>query len=156
MVDSPIDIFHAWGTFERILADSISDVAVQEANMVLAVLEQSYGKPSDNIEVYSELTPFSMNPEYGQNEVHLKEVAVRAYHDVDIPWRLINRNQSVVQQNFFMTSELINRLLLLGNDRAEFIQTYQTGYRSNGDRHPHSWSIVDEEECIKWVLQLLE
>lgn len=156
MIDAPIDLFHAWDTFERILSDSISDVAVQEANMVLTVLGESYGKPTENMEVYGELTPFSMNPAYGQNEIYLKDVAVRAYHDVDIPWRLINRNQSVIQQNFFVTAELINRLLLMGNTRAEFIQTYQTGYRSNGERHPHSWSIVDEEECINWVKLLLE
>lgn len=54
------------------------------------------------------------------------------------------------------TSELINRLMLMGNQEAEFIQTFQTGYRRNGQRHPHSWSIIDAEECVDWMKTLIE
>ena len=97
-----------------------------------------------------------MDKNYGDNEKHLQSTAVRAYHDVDIPWRLQNRFQSVAESNYLVTSELIKRLILMGNQKAEFIQSYQTGYRSNGQRHPHSWSIVDEEECVRWVKSLLD
>ncbi|CAM4156089.1 hypothetical protein ZONE111904_04865 [Zobellia nedashkovskayae] len=96
-----------------------------------------------------------MNTEYGENEMHLKNIAVRTYHDVDIAWRLQNRFQSAKNQNFIATSELIKRLLILGNEQAEFIQTLGTGYRSDGQRHPHSWSIIDEAECIEWVKSIL-
>jgi hypothetical protein len=80
---------------------------------------------------------------------------VRTYHDVDISWRIINRNQTVHGSNYEVTAELINRLVLMGNSRAEFIQTFQTGYRSNGQRHPHSWSIVNEVELIQWMNKLI-
>ncbi len=51
---------------------------------------------------------------------------------------------------------LISRLLLSGNEQAEFMTAKQPGYRSNGMRHPHSWSIVDEVEMVQWVLKSLE
>ncbi len=96
-----------------------------------------------------------MNKAYGENEKYLKNTALRAYHEVDIAWRLINRRQTVRHGNYLVTAELINRLLLMGNDKAEFIQSESEGYRSNGMRHPHSWSIVDEVECISWVKTIL-
>ena len=52
-------------------------------------------------------------------------------------------------------SELINRLVQQGNDTAEFMQAKQPGMRSNGLRHPHSWSIVDEVELVQWALETL-
>ena len=123
---------------------------------VLKYVKTDYGAPKDNIALYSKLTPFSMDKKYGENEEYLKNTAVRVYHDVDIQWRLINSTQSVKDDNYFITSELIKRLLLMGNKRAEFMQSYQTGYRSNGQRHPHLWSIVNEVECIQWIKKLLK
>jgi hypothetical protein len=43
----------------------------------------------------------------------------------------------------------------LGNKQAEFINPFGKGYRIEGNRHPHSWSIVDPAETIKWVLKYI-
>jgi len=155
MVDSPIDIFHLWDGFELTIKNNSSEIAVQEAKYVKDLLRNRYGNPKDNESAYERMTPFSMRSERTGNEALLKDIAIRTYHDVDILWRLQNRNQSVQHQNFVATSELINRLLLMGNDKAQFIQTLGTGYRSNGERHPHSWSIVDEIECVEWLKAVL-
>lgn len=155
MVDSPIDIFKTWDDLEEFARDKHSEMAVEEAERAMREIKNDHGVPKENIPFYASINAFSMNKAYGENEQHLKTTAVRAYHDVDIAWRLTNRNQTVRHSNFLATSELINRLMLMGNKKAEFIQTYKTGYRSNGQRHPHSWSIVDETECIKWIKTLL-
>ena len=118
-------------------------------------IRKDHGVPRENIATYAMLTAFSMNKDYGENEVSLKHTPVRTYHDVDIAWRLHHRNQTVHRSNYEVTAELINRLLLMGNNKAEFIQSFRTGYRSNGQRHPHSWSIVDEVELIQWMKGLL-
>lgn len=153
-VDSPIDIFTIYKQLEQSLADNYSPIAVEEAVRALKYIRDDYGVPEENIPVYAELTAFSMNKAFSENERFLKNVAVRTYHDVDIAWRIINRNQTVQNSNYMVTAELINRLVLMGNDKAEFMQSFKTGYRSNGERHPHSWSIVDEVECVDWVLGL--
>ena len=156
MVDSPIDIFTIWDQLETSAKNKYSEVAVEEAERAMSFIQKEYGIPKGNIATYAKLTAFSMNREFGENEKFLKNTAVRAYHDVDISWRLVNRNQAVAESNYLATSELINRLLLMGNSKAEFMQTFQTGYRSNGQRHPHSWSIVDEAEFIQWMKGLIE
>lgn len=155
MVDSPIDIFSIWDQLKESYNNHYSEPAYLEAEYALKFIEDDFGIPSENIETYSELSAFSMNKAYGTNEVFLYETPVRAYHDVDIPWRLINRNQTVHLSNYEVTAELINRLLLAGNEQAEFMQSFQTGYRSNGVRHPHSWSIVDEKELMIWMLRII-
>ena len=41
----------------------------------------------------------------------------------------------------------------LGNPRVDLIETENRGYQANGERHPHSWAIVDEKELIRWILE---
>lgn len=153
-VDSPIDLFHIWNYFQREIAKDYSDAGVGEAKFVTEIMEKEIGNPTKNKSTYDELTPFDQSLNTTGNERFLKEPAVRVYHDIDIAWQLTNRRRSLIDTNAFASSELINRLLLLGNDRAEFIQSDKQGYRSAGFRHPHSWSIVDELELIQWVKEL--
>lgn len=151
MVDSPIDIFSTWDNLEEIAKNNYSEPAVEEAERAMSHIRAEFGVPREHRQVFSELTAFSMDKRYGEPEKFLQQTAVRAYHDVDIAWRLVNRNQTVHNSNYEMTAELINRLLLMGNKKAEFMQTFKTGYRANGMRHPHSWSIVDAVECLQWM-----
>lgn len=157
LADAPVDIMHSWNMMQALKKAGNSQMAINEANWVEKMYQQQYQTtPTENPTFFTSFSPFSLDQAASSgHEVYLKEVAVRAYHDVDITWRLNNRNQSVQHSNFLVTSELINRLLLLGNKKAEFMQSYQTGYRANGDRHPHSWSIIDEAECVEWVLKSL-
>ncbi len=155
-VDAPIDIFTIYEQLEESAKNNYSEPAVEEAVRAMKYIEEDFGIPRDNVETYAKLTAFSMNKNYSQNEKYLKNTAVRTYHDVDIAWRIVHRNQTVHGSNYEVTAELINRLVLMGNAKAEFIQTFQTGYRSNGQRHPHSWSIVNEVELIQWMKALIE
>lgn len=154
MVDSPIDVFTMWDMLDETAKDNFSVPAVQEANEAMSRMRNQFGVPKDNVAKYNEVNPFAMNKDYGDNEKYLSNTAVRAYHDVDIAWRLVNRRQTVKQGNYYVTSELINRLLKMGNNKAEFMQSNREGYRNNGMRHPHSWSIVDEVECVQWIKSL--
>lgn len=155
MVDSPIDVFTLWDMLDETAKANFSEPAVQEANEALSRMRNQFGIPKDNISKYNAVSPFNMNIAYGDNEKHLKNTAVRAYHEIDVAWRLVNRRQTVRHANYYVTSELINRLLLMGNDKAEFMQSERKGYRNTGMRHPHSWSIVDEVECVQWIKSLL-
>jgi len=156
MADSPVDLFLSNKFIQENLKNAYSEVSVNEANWVNKFYSEHYGAtPTEDPQRFIDLSPFSIDRSLGENEKFLKDVAVRAYHDIDVSWRLTNRNQSVKFDNYVSTSELINRLLLMGNTKAEFMQTFETGYRKNGKRHPHSWSIIDEAECVQWMQNLL-
>jgi pimeloyl-ACP methyl ester carboxylesterase len=153
-VDSPVDIIDLWSYFQEQIEKNYSDVAVSEATYVSALMQQEHGTPTTNLQQYQWLTPFNHNKKEAGNEKYLKDIPVRVYHDVDIVWRLQNRMQSGYDANFLVASELILRLMVMKNTRAEFVKG-NTGYRSNGMRHPHAWSIVNEIECIQWIKKII-
>ncbi len=37
--------------------------------------------------------------------------------------------------------------------QVEYIPTENKGYIANGERHPYSWSIVDKEELVDWMME---
>lgn len=58
--------------------------------------------------------------------------------------------------NAIDAAALVNALRLQGNKQAELILTTDQGYRPEGSRHPHSWSIVDEQELVEWFARMIE
>ncbi|GAB4002944.1 hypothetical protein GCM10028807_62480 [Spirosoma daeguense] len=49
---------------------------------------------------------------------------------------------------------LINRLQLNGNQTAELLVSSNQGVRETGEKHPHSWSILDQKELLSWCVHL--
>jgi pimeloyl-ACP methyl ester carboxylesterase len=146
-VDSPVDLIYLWGYFEREKARNFSPAGVGEAQYVLSLMTQEHGALKLNRATYNQLTPFDQSQSQPGNERFLKDTAVRMYHEVDVNWFLTERRRSLFDTNIAISSELINR-------RAEFVQSSRKGTRSNGMRHPHSWSIVDEADCLQWLNKL--
>lgn len=155
-VDSPIDLFDIWDYFQREIESNYSQAGVNEAKIVTEIMTQEIGTPLTNEQRYNQLSPFNTKLKGAGNERFLKDVAVRLYADMDMEWQLKERRRSLYDTNQLTASELIKRLMRIGNDRAEFMASKKAGYRSSGLRHPHSWSIVDEVEFIQWTLKLFE
>ena len=155
-VDSPIDLFEIWDYFEREIARDFSEAGTNEARFIRQRMIDTYGTPEDNPDKYQQLSPFRVNQSKPGNEQYLLDVAVRLYYEVAIDWQLHNRRRSVYDANFLQGSDLIRALLDQGHQGAAFIQSERTGRRSNGLRHPHSWSIVDEVDCVQWLLEVLD
>jgi len=156
-IDSPVDIINLWEYFDRERAKNFSEAGVNEANFVQPIMEKELGgTPITNLKRYIEQTPFYAKSVDLGNERFLKQLPVRVYHDMDVVWQLENRRRSLYDNNALCSSEMISRLMLMGNTKAEFIQSDRKGYRSNGMRHTHAWSIVDLVECIQWIKKVLE
>lgn len=156
-IDSPVDIINLWDYFDREKTKNFSSAGVNEANFIQPIMEKELGgTPTTNLTNFVEHSPFYAGSNTIGNEKHLKDIAVRVYHDMDVVWQLKNRRRSLYDNNALCSSELISRLMLQGNDQAEFIQSQNVGYRSNGMRHTHSWSIVDEVEFIQWMKEIIK
>ena len=155
-VDGPVDLFEIWNYFERELERDFSEAGTREAAFVSNLMREEIGSPEDNPTEYRRLTPFHADAKEAGNEQFLRGISVRTYHDIDVVWQLENRQRSLYESNALPASEMINRLRRAGNERAEFVPAARPGVRSNGTRHPHSWSIVEEVELVLWVLGCLE
>jgi hypothetical protein len=150
-IDTPVDLFGLWQWSERQIKKNYFPGTVGDAKFYLEVMTKENGTIYNSPENYKKLSPFNKEQEAPGNEQYLKNIPVRLYYDTDIDWQLKNRRNSVYDTKIPDASELINRLLLLGNSKAEFIASKQPGLRSNGIRNPSSPSIVDEVECVHWI-----
>ena len=153
-VDGPTDLENMYYSEERALQNSPNKT---EANYALNELKKHVGGTPDTCRKnYIYYSTFSNSEKDGGNAKYLYNTPVRIYNDVDVNWWLTNRNTDLYDMNALDQSALINFLQRKGNTKAEFINAFGKGYRLDGTRHPHSWSIVEPFDCIKWLLKYSE
>lgn len=155
-VDSPLDLVELWHYFDQEIKKDYSPAGVSEAKFIQSIMRKEIGEPSTSTKNYERLSPFLRSNTKLGNEQFLVRTPLRFYEDSDVAWQLKERRRSFFDMNGPVASELLKRLLLAGNTKVEFMMAKQAGYRSNGMRHPHSWSIVDEVELVQWMQQILQ
>lgn len=155
VIDSPVDLIGLYELSEREIKKNYPGWWIDESKMIIERFKNELGDRKTDVNRYNEVSPFWKDKEGPGNEQYLKDIAVRTYHDADISWFIQNRRRSLYETNMLNASELINRLVLLGNNQAEFMVSKVQGKRSNGTRHPHSWNIVDETELVQWLKEKL-
>lgn len=155
-VDAPLDWYRLWDNAMLVLRNRPPGANVSEAQSIQVALEARLGKnPTSSSRRYLESSPLATRERGGGNARALSGIAVRAYTESDIQWWMENRSADYYGMNALDAASLIRHLKLLGNTRAELIVTTGRGYRANGARHPHSWSIVDQRDLAQWLaLQL--
>ncbi len=153
--DSPVDLIGLYQSSERDIKKNNGGWWLGEAQMIMDVYKKDLGDINGDRKKYHESSPFSKDIAGPGNEKYLQNTAVRTYHDVDINWFIQNRNRSIYETNMADASELINRLVMEGNKKAAFVASKLQGQRSNGQRHPHSWNIVDEINLVQWIKEQL-
>jgi hypothetical protein len=150
-IASPVDLTGLYNLCQRQITKNYFPPAVGDAKFITDVLNKNIGTPNDHAQQYIQLSPFTYTVTTQGNEQYLKHTAVRLYYDADIDWQLKIRRNSYYDTYMPDASELINRLLLQGNTKAEFISSKQPGVRSNGNRNVTAFSIVDAIDCIQWI-----
>ena len=154
-ITSPVDLGGLYQQCERQLRKNYPSPALGDAKAILDLMNTEQGTLGEHAEQYAQWTPFDHKLEAPGNEQFLRHVAVRLYYDADIEWQLKTRRIGYYDTYLPDGSELIDRLLLQGNDRAEFVAAKQPGMRSNGERNVFAFSIVDEVDCIQWIMKEL-
>jgi len=156
VVDPPVDLYNLWFIMERLSKRNCVASAKSEADYYMDYCRKYLGGTPDEVpDRYRQASPFSRDLENGGNTVYLKDIPVRVYCEPDMDWWLA-RCEDLSDMNATDLSTMINTLRLLGNENAEFIATTGKGYRIDGRRHPHSWSILDSEDTANWIEKMIE
>ncbi len=151
-VDPPMDWEHDWHSMKRIVANNFAEVAVFEANFFLDLIVNNLGgSPEEFYENYVESSPFIASHPRGGNLSLLKNIPLRFYTEPDSLWWKTERNAEYEDLNCFSIDKAE---AMFGGENLEVIRTENRGVRTDGTRHPHSWSIVDEVELIQWINSL--
>ena len=152
IVDSPIDLTALYKSSEKNIERSFSEPSIQESTWLLETLGNNFGNPKDNIEKYEENAVFTYRTNNISNLKKLKRTKIRLYTEPDTLWWKENRLADYEQMNAFYIKKLSESLTQKGFESVEYIPTTDKGYRANGERHPHSWSIVDKKDLVNWIL----
>ncbi len=153
IVDSPIDLVALYRSFEKNIKRNFSEPAIQESTWLLKTLSNNFGTPRDNIENYEKNAVFTYSKNNISNLKNLEQTKIRLYTEPDTIWWKENRMADCEQMNAFYIKRLSESLTQAGFENVEYIPTTNKGYRANDDRHPHSWSIVDKQDLMNWILK---
>ncbi|TWI98654.1 MORN repeat protein [Mucilaginibacter frigoritolerans] len=163
-IDPPVDIAGLYNTSKRFISmnDGRANLSagrlngLRESKSIVNSCNKVYGgSPDQYPEQYIKRSMYSRSQKDGGNAKYLVKVPIRLYCDPDILWQLKERNRDYYDMNAADLSAMINFLNLNGNDNAELIPALGKGYRLDGTRHPHSWSIVSPSDCIDWIQKVI-
>lgn len=154
-IDPPLDFERFYNSAKREIRITNNNDAVEESKYMINRLEKiTGGNPLSNLTDYHKLSPYSINDTTQTAIKKLKNIPLRVYTEPDIHWWMNTYSIDYTNMNATECSAMINELNLLGNKNATLITTQNKGFRKpDNNPNPHSWSIVDNEDLIKWILQ---
>ncbi|WP_299318582.1 hypothetical protein [uncultured Maribacter sp.] len=153
IIDSPIDLVALYKSSKKNLKRNFSKVSITESTWIIKNFENQLGNLEDEYLKYQRLASYTSETSNIDNLKGLKNTKIRLYTEPDTLWWKKNRMADYDQLNSYYIKSLSEDLRKLGFKRVEYISTENMGYRANGERHPHSWSIIDKKEIINWIME---
>ncbi|MCJ8291231.1 MAG: hypothetical protein MJK07_15765 [Flavobacteriales bacterium] len=152
IADSPIDLLGLYENAQKNIEKNFSEPAVQEAKWIVEMFDPEFGTGEAGLINYENKSPYFSKTNSIKNLSNLSDVKIRLYSEPDTLWWRENRQAEYEDMNAYYIEQLANDLTkLYGESQVTFIRTENRGYRANGDRHPHSWAIIDEQDLIDWI-----
>jgi hypothetical protein len=156
-IDPPVDYARFYKYCEREIERNFSPAGVGEAKWLLNVYNQIYqGSPDEYPQNYIDASIFSYGVKDGGNTKYLNNIAIRMNSDLNLDYLLNHRKRDLYDWNGTDIVAFINQLKTNGNTNAEVIITQNKGIRLDGTKNPHSWSIMNTDDTMKWILNLIE
>lgn len=154
-IDPPVDFERFYKSAKRDLRLSKVNEANPENGYMIDRLEKEMGgSPATHLAEYYKMSPYSFTDTTQTEIKKLVTIPIRVYTEPDINWWLKERGADFTSMNATECSAMINELNRLGNQQATLQTTQNKGYRKpDHRRHPHSWSIADNDDLIKWLLK---
>jgi hypothetical protein len=155
-LDSPLDKAHLYKYCEREIERNFTPAGVNEGEWIIEKYKKLYGTPYKNPKKYIEASIYSYGAKDGGNAKYLKNIPLRMYTDFDVEWLMNQRHRDLYDWNGTDIIAMINMLKVMGNDDANVIISYGKGFKLDGSKNPHSWSIMDSHDCLNWITKLFD
>jgi hypothetical protein len=154
-IDPPLDLERYYNSSKREVRLSVNKIPDEERVYMIERLEKEMGgSPKIALKNYYKTSPYSFSDTTQTAIKNIIKLPLRIYSEPDVNWWLKENAEDFTGMNVTECSAMINELNRLGNTKAELIITQNKGYRKpDNSKHPHSWSIVDNDELIEWLLR---
>ncbi len=157
VVDSPIDLLALYHTAIKNVERNFSKPSIQESTEQLKRFNKEFGDPKKFIENYESNSPYTSATQNLSNIKFLKDRKVRLYTEPDKKWWKENRKADYEDMNAYYIKDCAGQMNKQYNCKDfKYYPTENRGYRANGMRHPHSWSLIEVNDLVSWMLEDLE
>ncbi len=150
IVDSPIDLHALYvSSIKDVSNPNFDEERLAEPKWIINYFEEKFTKDSllHNIQ---KVAPFTFKNKHTSVN-NLKNNKLRFYTEPDSLWWKENRQTDFESTNAYSIEQIAKDLKQKKWNQFELIETENKGYRANGEKHPHSWSIVDKRKLIEWI-----
>lgn len=152
--DSPLDFERFYYSAEDILKRNHPKGMNEEAKWMMKSFPLKLGGTPYEVEAaYRKASVFSYLAVSGGNAAYFKETPLLFFHEPDMDWWMAERNATYKDINSFDIVGFHKALLNLGNNDVQVIATSNKDFDAEGERKPHSWTIVDESILIDWIVK---
>ncbi|MFT3903321.1 MAG: hypothetical protein QM727_09110 [Niabella sp.] len=154
-IDPPLDFERYYNAAKRVFRLTPKGQVNEEVTYMIERIEKEMGgTPQTALENFYTLSPYSYSDEKQRAVKKLTDIPITIYSEPDIHWWLSQRGYDYSFMNITDQAAMINELQRLGNKKAVLVTTENKGFRKpDGIRHPHSFSIVYNEQLITWLLE---
>jgi esterase/lipase len=152
-IDPPLDWERYYNAAKRVVRlSNPAKVNGEVFYMIERIEKEMKGTPKTALKNFYNHSPYSFSDTTQKAIKNLINTAIMIISEPDIQWWLKERGYDYYYNNITDHAAMINELQRLGNNKAVLVTTTDKGYRKpNNMRHPHSWSIADPEQIIKWL-----
>lgn len=154
IIDSPIDLYALYESEQRDLKrKDFSEERLAEPKFIIGLIEDEFGVKDTLLVNIEKVAPVTRKTNNISNIQALKNSKLRFYTEPDTLWWEEVRQTDFNHTNAYTIQKTSEVLKNENWNNFQLIQTKDKGYRSNGERHPHSWSIVDTKDLTDWILE---
>lgn len=154
VVDSPIDLYALYeSSIKDIENPDFSEERLAEPKFIVSYFNDEFGGEDAVLSNIQDVSPFTLKTQHLANIESLKDIKLNLYTEPDKQWWKTVRNTDFESTNAYSIQQMYQVLKAKDWNQVNLIETQNKGYRANGERHPHSWSIVDKTALINWMLQ---
>ncbi len=152
-VDPPLDWERYYNAAKRVVKySSPAQLNSEVPYMIDRIEKEMKGTPKTALGNFYNNSPYSFSDTTQKSVKALIKTPIMIISEPDISWWLNQRGYDYSYINITDHAGMINELQRLGNKKAVLITTTGKGYRKpNNNRHPHSWSIANSAQTIKWL-----
>ncbi|MFA6261571.1 MAG: hypothetical protein WC760_08895 [Bacteroidia bacterium] len=152
-VDSPLDLARFYNSVKHHKAYFKAGMLWEAEHMPKVFAEKFKGSPEEFPQQYLEASVFSHTQPEQSNARFLKDLPIVLFHEPDIDWWLNERGSVYYDFNSYDIAAFVRTLKHMGSDKVTLITTSGKGFDTEGNRNCHSWSIVDENYLMKWIME---
>jgi esterase/lipase len=152
-IDPPLDWERYYNAAKRVVRlSNPTNVNGEVFYMIERIQKEMNGTPKNALKNFYTHSPYSFSDTTQKAIKNLIKTPIMIISEPDIQWWLKERGYDYNYNNITDHAAMINELQRLGNKKAVLVTTTDKGYRKPTNmRHPHSWSIADPEQIIKWL-----